>query len=63
MSTFLGTILSEALSRPFVVPNVKDKLTRRIFRSFIEDTRVIAPIKATNDVTIEFTGIQDKRQR
>lgn len=55
MRTFLGTILSGSLSRPFVVLNAEDKLTRRVLLDHLsEDTVVIASIKATNDVTIEF---------
>lgn len=55
MSTFLGTFLSGSLSRPFVVLNAEDKLTRRVLLDHLsEDTTDIASIKATNDVTIEF---------
>lgn len=57
MRTFLGTILSGSLSRPFVVLNAEDKLTRRVLLDHLsEDMVVIASIKATNDVTIEFFG-------
>lgn len=34
-STFLGSVLSESLSRPLVVLNAEDKLTRRVLGSFI----------------------------
>lgn len=46
---------------PFVVPNAKDKATRRTFLDHLsEDMRVIAPVKATNDVTIEFVAYRTK---
>lgn len=47
---------------PFLSFYLKQLVAQGSPLNLLEDMRVISPIRTSNDVSIEFTAIQDKRQ-